>query len=155
VADVGRIYSEKATGYVQNGQKGPEGDHIHQVVVTEGTFHEKDDVIAEIDFGKRQFIIKNHSATHLLHQALKDVLGNHVNQAGSLVGPVRLRFDFSDFQSLDGESIHQIEQVVNEKRWDAIPVHISEKSIEEAKAMGAMALCGEKYGDIVRVVQMD
>lgn len=155
VADVGRIYSEKATGYVQNVQKGPEGDHIHQVVVTEGTFHEKDDVKAEIDFGKRQFIIKNHSATHLLHQALKDVLGNHVNQAGSLVGPERLRFDFSHFQSLDAESLHQIEQLVNEKIWDAIPVHISEKSIEEAKAMGAMALFGEKYGDIVRVVQMD
>ena len=154
VADVGWLSSESATGYVQNVQKGPNGDHIHQVHVTDGTFRENDIIKAEIDIKRRHTIIKNHSATHLLHQALKDVLGNHVNQAGSYVGPERLRFDFSHFQALDKEELNQIETLVNEKIWESIQVHISEKGIDEAKALGAMALFGEKYGDIVRVVQM-
>src|SRR5699024_9256418 len=129
IADVGWIYSENATGYVQNVQKGPNGDHIHHVLVTEGTFHEKDEIRAEIDKSKRKFIIKNHSATHLLHQALKDVLGDHVNQAGSYVGPDRLRFDFSHFQALHTTELNKVETLVNEKIWESICVHISEMGI--------------------------
>ncbi len=113
-----------------------------------------DQVEAAVDRSNRSKIIKNHTATHLLHQALKDVLGTHVNQAGSLVQTDRLRFDFSHFGQITAEELEKIEKIVNEKIWDSIPVQIDYKDIEEAKAMGAMALFGEKYGKIVRVVQV-
>jgi alanyl-tRNA synthetase len=89
-----------------------------------------------------------------MHQALKDVLGKHVNQAGSLVEPDRLRFDFSHFGQVTAEELEKVEQIVNEQIWKSIPIQIDYKNIDEAKAMGAMALFGEKYGKIVRVVQM-
>lgn len=111
-------------------------------------------VTAEVTERLRKDIVKNHTATHLLHQALKDVLGTHVNQAGSLVTDSRLRFDFSHFGQVTKEELEQIETKVNEKIWASIPVQIDLKPIDEAKAMGAMALFGEKYGDIVRVVQV-
>lgn len=111
-------------------------------------------VTAEVTERLRKDIVKNHTATHLLHQALKDVLGTHVNQAGSLVTDSRLRFDFSHFGQVTKEELEQIETKVNEKIWASIPVQIDLKPIAEAKAMGAMALFGEKYGDIVRVVQV-
>lgn len=155
VADMGWIYTNNATGYVQDVQKGPSGEHIHHVHIQKGTFYVHDDVSAEIDDVRRTHIIKNHSATHLLHKVLKDVLGSHAMQAGSYVGPDRLRFDFSHFEAIDDDTLRDIETKVNEKIWASIPVSISQKDIDEAKAMGAMALFGEKYSDVVRVVQMD
>lgn len=154
VADNGWIYSENASAYVSDVQKSPNGDHIHQIEIKEGSFKINQPVHAVVERTFRNHVIKNHTATHLLHQALKDVLGSHVNQAGSLVRPERLRFDFSHFHGVTAEELQQIELKVNEKIWESLPVAIDNKKIDEAKAMGAMALFGEKYGDIVRVVQI-
>lgn len=111
-------------------------------------------VHAQVDASERRHTVKNHTATHLLHQALKDVLGTHVNQAGSYVGPDRLRFDFSHFGQVTDEELTQIERIVNEKVWEGIPVETGYHNLQEAKDMGAMALFGEKYGDVVRVVEI-
>ncbi|MFC3039147.1 alanine--tRNA ligase [Virgibacillus xinjiangensis] len=154
IADNGWIYTDNASAYVKDVQKSPKGQHVHRVEIKEGTFQTGDKVRAMVDSKFRSSIIKNHTATHLLHQALKDVLGTHVNQAGSLVTPDRLRFDFSHFSSVSNEELQQIEQMVNEKVWNSLPLHIDNKRLEEAKEMGAMALFGEKYGDVVRVVQI-
>ncbi|MFZ0371038.1 MAG: alanine--tRNA ligase [Halobacillus sp.] len=154
IADKGRIENDNVLLEVTNVQKAPNGQHMHEAVIQKGTLHKGDRVHAEIDEKSRSFIVKNHTATHLLHQALKDVLGDHVNQAGSLVAPDRLRFDFSHFGSVSNEEIEKIEAIVNEKVWQSIPVRVEYSSIEEAKEKGAMALFGEKYGDTVRVVQV-
>ncbi|MCA1009772.1 alanine--tRNA ligase [Halobacillus halophilus] len=154
IADKGRIENDNVSLEVTNVQKAPNGQHMHEAVIQSGSLHKGDKVRAEVDEKSRSFIVKNHTATHLLHQALKDVLGDHVNQAGSLVAPDRLRFDFSHFGSVSNEEMEKIESIVNEKVWQSIPVRIEYSSIEEAKEKGAMALFGEKYGDTVRVVQV-
>ncbi|SDM82280.1 alanyl-tRNA synthetase [Psychrobacillus sp. OK028] len=154
IADHGVIENDTFRGFVKDVQKAPNGQNLHTVVIESGEMITDAEVVATVDNSLRGHTIKNHSATHILHQALKDVLGTHVNQAGSYVGPDRLRFDFSHFGQVTKEELEQIERIVNEKVWDNIPVVTGYHNIDEAKQMGAMALFGEKYGDIVRVVQM-
>ena len=97
---------------------------------------------------------RNHSATHLLQKALRTVLGTHVEQAGSYVDAERLRFDFTHFSAMTTDEIKEVERIVNEKIFENIDIKISEENIEDARKMGAMALFGEKYGNVVRVVNM-
>ncbi|HDR4722647.1 alanine--tRNA ligase [Bacillus cereus group sp. Sample62] len=154
IADCGYLLADGVKVLVKDVQKAPNGQNLHKVVVEEGTLTKDAAVKAIIDTKNRSSVVKNHTATHLLHQALKDVLGTHVNQAGSLVTSERLRFDFSHFGQVQADELEKIERMVNEKIWESIDVEISQKAIEEAKEMGAMALFGEKYGDVVRVVQV-
>ncbi|MFC7393236.1 alanine--tRNA ligase [Scopulibacillus cellulosilyticus] len=155
IADQGHLINETTKLIVKDVQKAPNGQNLHTVFVEKGDLKLGDHFKAEINEKNRAATEKSHTATHLLHQALKDVLGKHVNQAGSLVAPDRLRFDFSHFGQVTEEELKQIEQIVNEKIWEKLPVEITQMPINEAKAMGAMALFGEKYGDIVRVVKVD
>ncbi|WP_047151252.1 alanine--tRNA ligase [Aneurinibacillus tyrosinisolvens] len=154
VADKGFIEAGKTRAKVEDTQKGPNGQNVHTVLVESGTLKVGDTVEAVVNCSSRADTIKNHTATHLLHAALKEVLGTHVNQAGSLVAPDRLRFDFSHFGSITAEELERIENNVNEQIWRNLDVNIMHKSLQEAKAMGAMALFGEKYGDNVRVVEV-
>ncbi|TDF97692.1 alanine--tRNA ligase [Paenibacillus piri] len=154
VSDHGYMTAENLRLKVEDVGKAPHGQHVHTVVVESGVLRKGDTVQAAVNEAMRDDIIKNHTATHLLHKALKEVLGEHVNQAGSLVAPERLRFDFSHFGSISPEELRDIEQRVNRQIWKSTPLNISLKPIAEAKAMGAMALFGEKYGDVVRVVQV-
>src|SRR5690625_1706980 len=154
INDQGWIETEQGVGEVIGVNKSPNGQHIHQVKVTSGQLNDQDLVNATVDKNKRNGIVKSHTATHLLHQALRDVLGDNVAQSGSLVTDNRLRFDFSHFGSISLDELNEIEQQVNEKIWRSIPVTITNQEIKAAKEMGAMALFGEKYGDIVRVVQI-
>ncbi|HJV44258.1 MAG TPA: alanine--tRNA ligase [Bacillota bacterium] len=154
VADKGIITCGQNQLRVDSVQKGPNGQHVQTAEVVQGTIKIGDTVEAVVDRSSRADINKNHTATHILHRALKDTLGEHVNQAGSLVAPDRLRFDFTHISSISASELEVIESIVNQKIWDSIQVVISQKGIQEAKAMGAMALFGEKYGDVVRVVQV-
>ncbi|PTE68030.1 alanine--tRNA ligase [Staphylococcus devriesei] len=154
VADKGIVGNENFEIEVQEVTKAPNGQNLHQGVVQFGQVKVNSEVDASVNRNERKAIQKNHSATHLLHAALKEVLGEHVNQAGSLVESERLRFDFSHFGPMTQEEVDQVERRVNEEIWRGISVHIQEMPIDEAKQLGAMALFGEKYGDIVRVVNM-
>ncbi|MDZ5470880.1 alanine--tRNA ligase (plasmid) [Bacillus sp. 31A1R] len=154
IADEGTLVADGLKVLVKDVQKAPNGQNLHGAVVETGTLKVNSTVVATIEEESRGKVIRNHTATHLLHQALKDVLGTHVNQAGSLVEQDRLRFDFSHFGQVKQEELEQIESIVNEKIWKSLGVNIDYKGIAEAKEMGAMALFGEKYGDIVRVVQI-
>ena len=151
IADKGTLTNDLVSASVLDVKKAPNGQNLHNVRVDSGELT-KTAVKAKVDASERRHTIKNHTATHLLHQALKDVLGTHVNQAGSYVGPDRLRFDFSHFGQVTKEELATIEQAVNEKIWEGIEVESGYHNLQEAKDMGAMALFGEKYGDVVRVV---
>lgn len=154
IGDKGIFESTAVKAEVLDVQKAPNGQNLHRIKILSGTLTEGMTIAAKVSHEARKEIVKNHTATHLLHQALKDILGSHVNQAGSLVEPTRLRFDFSHFGQITQDELETIEKIVNEKIWASIDVDIFHKSIDEAKAMGAMALFGEKYGDVVRVVQV-
>jgi alanyl-tRNA synthetase len=154
IGDKGYLEGEGVKVYVTDVKKAPNGQNLHTGLVEEGTLESNHKVVAKVSRDSRKKVEKNHTATHLLHQALKDVLGEHVNQAGSLVEPDRLRFDFSHFGSVTEEEMEKIESIVNEQVWKAISVNTDLKSLAEAKEMGAMALFGEKYGEVVRVVSI-
>ncbi|WP_271401241.1 alanine--tRNA ligase [Salinicoccus roseus] len=155
VADKGRILNEGAELQVESVYRAPNGQNVHVARIESGTVKTGETFILDVLKDSRDFITKNHTATHLLHQALRDVLGDHVNQAGSLVEKERLRFDFSHLEGLTDEEIERIETIVNEKIYSNMNVEISEMPIDQAKEKGAMALFGEKYGDVVRVVDID
>ena len=153
VGDTGEIISDKFKLKVTDTKKTKDGLHLHFVEVEEGKL-EKAPVKAFIDVKRRNNIRRNHSVTHLLHRALKDVLGNHVNQAGSLVMPDRMRFDFSHFEAMSKEEIDKVEKIVNEKIFEALPVETKITNLEEAKEMGAIGLFEDKYHGEVRVLSM-
>ena len=153
VGDTGEIISDKFKLKVTDTKKTKDGLHLHFVEVEEGKL-EKAPVKALIDVKRRNNIRRNHSVTHLLHRALKDVLGNHVNQAGSLVMPDRMRFDFSHFEAMSKEEIDKVEKIVNEKIFEALPVETKITNLEEAKEMGAIGLFEDKYHGEVRVLSM-
>lgn len=152
-ADRGVLIGEGFELRVLDVQKGPHGQHVHACEVTMGTVAAGALVTAAIDVVQRSDITKNHTATHLLHKALREVLGEHVAQAGSLVQGERLRFDFSHVGTLTREELERVERLVNEQIWRDEPVATETMGREDAKALGAMALFGEKYGEVVRVVR--
>lgn len=157
VGDAGVIYNEDAKIEVVNSSKLKSGDveHIiHKGKVLKGSFKFDEEVKVIVDMERRTNTTRNHTATHLLHKALKEVLGNHVEQAGSLVTPEKLRFDFTHFEGVSKEDIIKVEEIVNEQIFEALDVDIKNASLEDAKRMGATALFGEKYGETVRVVSV-
>lgn len=154
VADRAKITAPGLEVEVKDVFRPVEGLHVHRCKIQAGTLKVKDTVQVEVEAGRRKNIARNHSATHLLHRALKEVLGEHVNQAGSLVEPERLRFDFTHYAALTRDELRKIERLVNEAVMADLPIETFETSLEEAKAMGAIALFGEKYGELVRVVKM-
>lgn len=152
VGDIGTITSSSGALFRVEDTKKNNKTIIHVGEVLKGTFINGDSVDASIDVVNRNLIRANHTVTHLLHAALRSVLGNHVKQAGSLVAPDRLRFDFSHFDSLSAKEIETIEAMVNEKIWENIPVTTRIMKYQEALTTGAMAVFDEKYEDTVRVV---
>lgn len=154
VGDTGVITGKNFTMKVTGCRKTADGKILHFGVIESGMVQVGDAVSAKIDIALRKSTARNHTATHILHRALKNVLGDHVNQAGSLVTPDRLRFDFTHFSPLTAEQIEAVEQQVNEVILSDYPVTTREMAVDEAKKEGAMALFGEKYGDTVRVVSV-
>lgn len=154
IGDTGRIRTREGEFQVQDTVKllGGKVGHIGKCV--SGMLKTGDEVQLEVDAGRRNRIAKNHSATHLLQKALREVLGTHVEQAGSEVTPDKLRFDFTHFSAMTEDELARVEAMVNEKIAQALPVQTDIMTLEEAKKSGAMALFGEKYGDTVRVVRM-
>ena len=160
VGDVGRLTSTRYAGgtdfiaSVLDTYSPAQGLIVHKVKVEQGTLKVGDTVSAEVDVEKRDATRRNHTATHLMHAALREVLGTHVKQAGSVVAPNYLRFDFSHYQPLTQSEIEEIERLVNYHILRNEPVQTDEMAIEEAMRSGAMALFGEKYGEKVRVLSI-
>ena len=153
-ADTGEISTEDAVFAVYNVTKTENGHFLHFGAIEKGSINKNDTVFAEIDVEKRMSAMRNHTAAHLLQAALREVLGEHVHQAGQLVNAERCRFDFSHFSAVTPDEILRIENIVNDEILNSINVVTKEMPIEEARKLGAMALFGEKYGDIVRVVDI-
>ena len=149
--DTGAIRCDGATLRVTD-TKGKGSLYAHACVVEQGTLEVGATVTATIDHGRRELIRRNHTATHLLDAALKQVQGEHVSQAGSLVEPGRLRFDFTHFEAMTADELDRVEGLVNAEIFAAEPIVTRVMSLEDARATGAVALFGEKYGDVVRVV---
>ena len=154
VGDIGTIKTNGGTVEVTDCIKVVGGKIAHVGVVTDGSIAVGEIAEVTYDLENRLSIARNHSATHLMQKALREVLGTHVEQAGSYVSAGRLRFDFTHFTAMDAKEIRKVEDLVNKKIYESIDIEISEKAIDEARKMGATALFGEKYGQTVRVVNM-
>ena len=152
VADHGYLTSGTANLKVNQVKKTPKGFYVHTCTLLDGTIRVGDTVTAAVDEQRRASICRNHTATHLMQKDLREVLGEHVHQAGSYQDDKITRFDFTHFNAVTPEELVEVEKRVNEKIFAALPVTIQNLPIEEAKKMGAMALFGEKYGKVVRVV---
>ena len=153
IGDHGVLVGKNGAVTVSDVQKTKDGKYMHIGVVTEGEISVEDEVEAKVDAEYRQAICRAHTSTHLLQKALRTVLGDHVEQAGSYTANDHIRFDFTHFAALTPEELSQVENLVNEAILAGSPVITEEMSIDEAKKKGAMALFGEKYGAVVRVVQ--
>lgn len=154
IGDTGYLKSDNGLIRVYNTKKTADDIFYHFVEVENGEFNKGDIVEAKIDVDRREDIKRNHSATHLLNKALKTVLGNHINQAGSLVTDERLRFDFTHYEAITKDQLNEIERLVNKSIYDNLPVNINEMSLKESQEIGAIGLFEDKYKDIVRVVDM-
>ncbi len=154
VADTGTIGADTGLIRVEDVRKTPDGKYLHIGVCESGALSARDTVKASIDASRRKAIMRAHSATHLLQKALRNTLGDHVEQAGSLVEPDRIRFDFTHFSAVTPEEQLKIINEVNREIMEGLPITVREMPIADAKKLGAMALFGEKYGDTVRVVSM-
>ena len=154
VSDQGVITAPGGTVRVTRMKKAPGGQILHIGYVEEGAMELGAKVTASVDAERRKAIMRSHTAAHLLQAALREVLGDHVHQAGQLVDEHMTRFDFTHFEAVTPAQLHRIEGIINEKIMDCIPVQNYECGIEEARAKGAMALFSEKYGDVVRVVEI-
>lgn len=154
VSDTGILTAPGLRAEVEHVDRPVEDVIVHRIKITEGTLAENAVVTASVDAARRLQIARNHTATHLLHQSLRVVLGPHVKQAGSLVAPDRLRFDFTHYQALTAAELHRVETMVNQAILAGIPVEAFESAFDEAKEMGAIALFGEKYRERVRVVRI-
>ena len=152
--DKGKIRTANACAKVVDTKKNGNGIYMHFVEVESGSFNVDDVVTMSVCKKNRMAICRNHSTTHLLHKALKEVLGDHVAQAGSEVTANHLRFDFSHFEAMTDVELKEVEKKVNDAILDAMPIVVKELPIDEAKKLGAEAQFGEKYGDVVRVVSM-
>ncbi len=152
VGDTGEIVDGQARAYVLDTVTPEAGLYVHRVKVASGDVRVGDEVAAIVDARRRAAIERNHTATHILHATLRTVLGDHVKQAGSYVGPDRLRFDFTHFEAMTPEQIREVERIANDKIMEAVPTAIYETTLDEARANGVTALFGEKYGERVRVV---
>jgi alanyl-tRNA synthetase len=155
VGDTGVLTNEYSRARVTDTKEPEKGLTVHYVTVEQGKFYASEGVHAEIDVPRRERIRRNHTATHILHWALRQVLGEHVKQAGSLVAPDRLRFDFTHFEAMTRDQIKEVERIANEKIMENHPVTYRETSLKAAREAGVIALFGEKYGDIVRVLTVD
>ncbi|WFS61952.1 alanine--tRNA ligase [Pseudodesulfovibrio thermohalotolerans] len=154
VGDTGSIAAQNGKADVLDTVKPSQNLTAHKINVTEGVLKPGDSAFFNVDRTQRLATMRNHTTTHLLHAALQKVLGDHAKQAGSLVGPDRLRFDFTHIKSLSPEEIHEVEVLVNKAIFDAIPVTREVMSIEAAQSKGATALFGEKYGDTVSIIEV-
>ncbi len=154
VGDKGTIVTKTGKAEVLDTRKVVGGKFVHKIRVAEGAISAGQEAELKIDLSNRMSITRNHSCAHLLQAALREVLGDHVHQSGQLVDSERVRFDFSHFEAMTFEQLAEVENLVNQKIFEAIEITVKEMPIDEAKKLGAIALFGEKYGEVVRVVSM-
>src|SRR6266581_5821890 len=154
VGDTGTLVGRSGRGEIVDTYYRGSKMIVHRVKVVSGSFHESEDVAVPIETPRRQGLRRHHTGTHLLHAGLRRVLGTHVTQAGSLVAPDHLRFDFSHGASLKDREVEQVEELVNEQVQANVAVDAREMDLEEALRSGALALFGEKYGQRVRVIRI-